>query len=467
MYNHFNQYRCTIIRGKSKGEMDNLLPAYAQIIDEITPADKGSFEDSFNRLLKRFLPNASIKTLDNHRTEIAGKLFGMYYIDENQNVYTSERTLKFLEDNDQPAFFKDMCFKIQYPNGMDKPATILERINNNISVRPCSLVLSVLLEAKEVGLVLTKNDIGYYILNSLDALQGKAFPNEIVNVIVNDKNEGIIRKIRNPGKASSYNMQHINELLNYLELANLIHIGMEYEVLLNENELNAINYFAKHWDEKLEFDVYSYDLSTVENRKKIGTDWSLYFSKLVDSKEIFTTTAKSLGIPEEKLPKKSGRTDLVALGDEGELFVYEYEKERVKSYNHRLASKVLHLGKTRGLGYDIQSVIAEDGDISEFVKYIEVKSTKRVTAPSIEDDNWIDTINLTRNEWIAANQHSNYYFIYRVYFVRGTVFMYVIKNVKEKVDDGLLRVIPVAYRADFGNSAIDMVIKEARSEYSV
>ena len=31
MYDHCKQYRCTIIRGKSQKEMDDLLPAYAKV----------------------------------------------------------------------------------------------------------------------------------------------------------------------------------------------------------------------------------------------------------------------------------------------------------------------------------------------------------------------------------------------------------------------------------------------------
>ena len=50
--------------------------------------------------------------------------------------------------------------------------------------------------------------------------------------------------------------------------------------------------------------------------------------------------------------------------------------------------------------YDIQTVVAETGDEAEFVKYIEVKSTKRVTVPDITDSLWIDTLNITRNEYI-------------------------------------------------------------------
>ena len=118
MYDHTRQYRCTIIRGKSQKEMDDLLPAYALVIDEICPCTHEDFEESFNNAFKRFLPESERikKTLDNHRTEISGKLFGMYYFAEDGMVYESERTAKFLVDNDQPAFFKDICYKMQFPN---------------------------------------------------------------------------------------------------------------------------------------------------------------------------------------------------------------------------------------------------------------------------------------------------------------------------------------------------------------
>ncbi len=37
MYNPDIQYRCTIIRGKSISRMDDYLPIYAEILNEICP----------------------------------------------------------------------------------------------------------------------------------------------------------------------------------------------------------------------------------------------------------------------------------------------------------------------------------------------------------------------------------------------------------------------------------------------
>ena len=86
MYDPSKQYRCTIIRGKSQKEMDDLLPAYAKVIDEICPCSHQDFETLFNEAFKRYLPES----------EISGKLFGMYYFAEDGMVYESERTQKYL-----------------------------------------------------------------------------------------------------------------------------------------------------------------------------------------------------------------------------------------------------------------------------------------------------------------------------------------------------------------------------------
>lgn len=473
MYDHTKQYRCTIIRGKSKKEMDDLLPAYAMVIDEICPCRTDEFDTLFNNAFQRFLPESDRikKTLDNHRTEISGKLFGMYYRSEDGMVYESQRTMKYLEDNDQPAFFKDVCYKMQFPNGMDSSHTLQERVSEEINVRPNAFILKVLQLAQIAKQAITVKDIGYYILNSLDVLQGKANPYEVLEAIANDHNAGLQREIKaydenGKPKASSFTMQHIREQLNYLELANLIRITDDKRVLLNPNETDTINLFTKEFDKTPEFDVYSYDLGTIELRKEFQYDWDAYFARLSKYASVFSTKPEALVYDEDesgtkkeedKQSKKHG-INLTEFGDEGEALVYEYEKERVSAFSERLVNKVLSLGKTKGIGYDIQSVIAEPGDEAEFVKYIEVKSTKRLTYPDVNDALWIDTLNVTRNEWIAAHQHKGYYSIYRVFFTRDGVSIFVINDVADKIKDGRIQATPMTYRFDYGNSSVNSVI---------
>lgn len=466
MYDHNRQYRCTIIRGKSQKEMDDLLPAYAKVIDEICPCTAKEFETCFNDKFMRYLPESdrSKKTLDNHRTEISGKLFGMYYLADDGKVYTSERTQKFLVDNDQPAFFKDICYKMQFPNGTQKISqTVRKRVADGIQIRPNSFLLKLLLIARTANINITKKEVGYYVLNSLDVLQGKASPYEVLEAISQDKKDGIERNIFVSGKESSYNWQHINEQMNYLELANLIRFTADKIVKLNPNENTTIELLAADWDKSPEFNVYSFDLTTVDGRKKFQYAWDEYFSAISPYASSFETSAASLIVDVEKLEDSLKTTkkplgNLTEFGDEGEQIVFEYEKKRVFSFSQRLANKVLSLGKTRGLGYDIQSVIAEQGDMAEFVKYIEVKSTKRLTCPDINDGLWIDTLNVTRNEWVAAQQHKDFYSIFRVYFTRDGISMFILKNPIQKFNDGILQATPMTYRVDFGSSSVDTVV---------
>lgn len=466
MYNHLNQYRCIIIRGKSKRELDNLLPAYATVIDEICPCAKDEFENRFNNEFVKILHGknsdtaALKKTLDNHRTEIAGKLFGMYYLSADGIYYASERTKKFLSDNDQPAFFKDLCYKMQFPNGMNKIQTLQPHLDLGISLRPYPFVIKCLMLAEEANIKLNVNDIGYYILNALDVLQGKATPSEVLQQIKTDKKSGILRKIIVPDKASSYTMQHIREQINYLELANLVYIHDGY-VILNKKETTCLNVFAQACSDKPAFDIYSFNTATIEGREYLYQSWDYYYSQISDKSSYFSTNVDALFTEEKKTDVKSNSNNgsNVELGDEGEQFVYEYEKKRVSKFNPRLVSKVLPLGRTKGLGYDIQSVIAENGENAEFVKYIEVKSTKRVTAPDATDSTWMDTINITRNEWIAAHQHKEFYSIYRVYFVRDGVVVFVLNNICEKEKAGAVQIVPTIYRVDFANNAVDAVLE--------
>ena len=102
------QYRCTIIRGKSISRMDDYLPIYAQVLEEICPIPAKEFSANFDRKLTHYIKDDD-KTIKNHRTENVDKLLGMYF-EKDGIIYTSERTKKFLDDNDQPAFFIKCMF---------------------------------------------------------------------------------------------------------------------------------------------------------------------------------------------------------------------------------------------------------------------------------------------------------------------------------------------------------------------
>ena len=81
--------------------------------------------------------------------------------------------------------------------------------------------------------------------------------------------------------------------------------------------------------------------------------------------------------------------------------------------------------KPRKNSYYHQTMV--DPKKPEFARYIEVKSTKRVTVPSF-DKNWGDALNITAKEWVAAEQYGEYYNIYRVYFTKTKTIVVRIKK---------------------------------------
>jgi len=458
-YSHANQYRCTIIRGKAKNALDDLLPAYAQIVEEVTPVGSEGFAVKFNQQLASYIPGAEQKTLDNHRTEIVGKLFGMYY-EEDDVIYISERTQKFLADNDQPAFFKDMCFKFQFPNGLDKIQTLQDRIEHGVSIRPFCFIVKLVVDAYANGIVLNQNELAYYAMNNIDALSGRATTDEIIEQIKADRSSHVMRRVSYQDKAESYNTQHIREQINYLELANLIR-NKSGNLFPNTKEKKVLSAFSEHTYD-LGFDVSEYDLEDHEDRNKFYNDWQVYYSSIAkDITDDLTTSVDALQYDVDETGKqisKAYAVDTMLIGDDGEALVYKYEKDRVSEYDSRLTNKIHMLGKTKGLGYDIQSIFAEERDDPEFVKYIEVKSTKRVTSPDKDKDDWTDTLNITRNEWIAAQQHRDSFEIYRVYFTQSGPEMFIIKNPYDKNEQKIIRTLPTTYRLDFGSKAIDKVV---------
>ena len=95
----------------------------------------------------------------------------------------------------------------------------------------------------------------------------------------------------------------------------------------------------------------------------------------------------------------------------------------------------------------------------EFARYIEVKSTTRISEPSF-DDHWSDSLNLTSKEWIAAEQYGEYYNIYRVYFTKKKTIVIKINNPFKKAEENEIEVFPTIYQMDFTAKVIKKQYEE-------
>ena len=444
-YDHSKQFRAKIVRGRSKRMRDTLLPEYARIIEEICPCEQTTFAHRFNQELEKFPGIGSIgkKALDNHRTETAGKLLGMHYRVGDQ-VMITERAQKLLVDGDNPAFFKDLLAKHQFPSGMSKIHTIREQMDKGVSVRQFPFLLACLVELQKQNIPITKEGAGYYILNSLDVLTGTASPEEVADSIAEDHRNGITRSIDPGGRASSYWWQHINEQIGLVLLANLVY-EEEGSLSLNGFETKCIRALAAQASEAPAFDYYSKDLETPEARKSVEEEWVYHFSRPSGfDPSLLTTRREALERRHSGSTGGSGKSTKET-GEEGEDWVWGYEIDRVGKDFPDLIENMKKVGHLRGLGYDIESVHAEGG-CPELPKYIEVKATKRVSELKGVPEN--DSINLTRKEWEAAEEHKDNFFIYRVYFSSGKTRLFVVQNPFEKSQSAGMKLTPTTYRAE-------------------
>lgn len=464
MYQPEHQYRCTIIRGKSQTEMEDLLPLYANIVHKYCPCKEDAFRESaFSDLsfalfhVRNFsdLSENNQKTVKNHFTEIMGVLLGLFYpeVDEQTNetyIHESESCRFLIENSDFPTFFKNLCLNFQFPNGEKKATVVAEEVKLGIKIKPFCFVVNLLYIAQANKQLLAKQEIGYYVLNNLDVLRGNITAQEVYDRIIEDRSQGVKRN-----KLSGSNeWQHIKEQFNLLELANVIEHDSTH-IWLNPQESDAILHFIKNINLPF-FDVASYNLSSLEGRKSMVQDWKKYNGRF-DSKLIISKTESvQISKKEDLIAGKSAIKSTTDLGDEGEAFVYKLEQDRVREYKERLVNKVLLLGKTKGLGYDIASIEANENPTNpEFARYIEVKATKRITRPSF-NQTWADSLNITRKEWVAAQQFGSAYNIYRVYFTKTEVIVVRINNPFALSQEGKIDVVPTIYQMDFGSDVIQM-----------
>lgn len=463
--NSFNpefQFRCDFIRGKSISQMEDYLSVYVNLLNDICPISADDFAKTFDARFAQVFHIAlddepSMKVVRNHRTENVTKILGLVYR-FNDVVYLSERTKKYMVDNDQPALFKSVCFQFQQPNGAQTINAFREKFEAGINIKPFHFIIKLLKIAYEHDIRLTKDDLYYYVLNCLQTLQGRVSPEVVFEKILLERAEGKVRKVATV-KNAAWTFQHMREQLDYLELANLIRLD-RYSIYLNMRELKVINAFIDELNKPLRINPLVYDLDQPRIFKVIEDDWLYYMgtSPGIDL-SIFNTSAIAFdNQTADDNDAANNAESTVDLGDRGEAFIMKYEKEIVAEFNRRLVNKVNHLGRTHGLGYDITSIEAnraENRDGKEMIRYIEVKTTARISPPN---PNFEDTINLTRNEWVAAEQQKEHYYIYRLYFTNSGTYLYILKNPYKKNEDGTIYVTPTAYRLEYAMNVVDETV---------
>jgi hypothetical protein len=440
-------YRCAfIVRGRAQALIYDLLPAFALAVETYTPLPKDEFISKMLSQIQSIVPGGvDKKTADNYRTETIGQILGMYYYDEKGIAQIAPRTKRYIETQDQVEFFKNICCQLQAPSGMSKNTK--EFVKKGVKIWPISFLINALRIAKKKHGYpsLTKKELNFFVLSNLSALRGKLRPEEVVEQIATYRR----RKLPVPIDGGSNTSQHSNEVINLAKYANLVSFAGEM-VMLNESESSDADKILAYQNDSNWFDVESYDLDSANGWETLNDDWRRHYAQLPFPEDVNAFSSKGARwVPEpielqddlveepaispfvarpdttgtgtvastDHAPKYDEPVEITAneIGETGENYVFVQEQRRVKKTHAGELNRVKRVGMVKGIGYDVHSVLAAKGRTSTEAQnaiLIEVKSEFRSSPPK---DTFV--ANLTANEFKAARQFKDTFYIFKVFLV--------------------------------------------------
>ena len=440
------QRRTVIIRGRGQTEMDTLLPIFANLVERNTPLPSSDFDHAMIKSIEAVFPGLTNKTHRNYLTEIIGQLFSMYYV-ENGLVEIAPLTLKLIEDGDQPAFFKVLISRLQFPNPSAKKNKYDEEVEDKLCIKPLVLVLELLKVAHSHQDRILFGELAYFLLNSLEALQGKLSGADIYAIILRAR----AAKVLIPSFQGSAATQHIREALNLLILANLIRTDSN-SYWVNQLETDSINEICRN-SSNLEMFRFR---NSFESHEEYQQAWKKYLTDLSSVPiSIFETRIMTLGsVAPQRLVAGKPRRRANDIGREGELLVLDLENLALESAFPNKGLLAHDYTAKRGIGFDIESIFHNEPELNGRPHRIEVKSTVRVTRPDLHGSITPDGFTLTRSEKQAIETYQDTFSIYRVYIFAGGYSIHILRNPSKLSKQKIINFVPDAWSANYLPSSI-------------
>lgn len=447
-----NIYRIHHIRPRFKGEVESVLAFMASEITNIGEVGRSEFRDKMNLAIKFYPGNASLaeKTINNWRTEISS-LFGLV-IDNGVTVKPSNLSKQLASSGDLIQFFRNFLYHFQYPGGHLKPKEIANFIKEGIKFKPAHYLLALLV----YGTTKSKNRFGiskaeatHLILNNLSVTRDNLSFQSVFDQILRN------RKLDKQYITDGDIVRYAGDILDYLTLADLVDKKLDGNYYPQMHNLDVIEQFRGEPNFFLGFDSFyglkkidlqDINATIVEWQEHVGEPHNGFNSSVqsmgisnkvsiaaqhsqTGSKTVVTTRTNELDARLKQLFQEKITT--LDIGNFGEAIAIQHEKLRItKCGGEDEIHKIVKIPEQYAAGYDIRSLLGEDGDFTHI--HIEVKST--ISKNKLSKNSF----NLTPNEYNAALSHQDRYYIYRIYITPTDLSLFVIKNpVKKMKDDEL------------------------------
>jgi hypothetical protein len=423
--------------------LEDDLAIFAQLIERHAHLKVKEFTEKFDTEYGD-LNDSAKKTIQNHRTEMA-TLLGLILIDEDERVEPSRRVQQLNKTQDFTFFFKTFCHKFQFPNCINKSQETIKHIQHGVRFKPAAFILHMMREGVAKfgnSFSVSGNEVSNLVFNDLRVTTGQRTHSQVLKELIHLRESGV--QFEGGSKIS----QHGREFLGYMTLAGLLKAeDNESHFSLNLQESDSIDYIQSSHEF---FEIPQNYVDSTVVRKEMKKEWITWFDTVSEEEErAFSATAASLQtivekaesaeeVPAYATPVEGSLKDI---GDLGEMAVLKYERAKVAKVRPDKASLVRRVSNDTSLGFDIQSFDCDDIDVR---KLIEVKTTKRIFVPS--NEKIISFFPMSSNEWAAAKNYKDNYYIYRVFLTSSETRIFIVKNPVQKEAEGTVFKEPLEFR---------------------
>lgn len=461
-------------RSRFNTELEDTLLLLASKMVQLGNLPSSQFTNDINQYLRTLRgKHLAPKTINNQRTEMTS-LFGLVK-QHNGQVIIGNRTVLLVETQDVPRFFKSVCNRFQYPNGINKIQFIEEYVRAGIRFKPAQYLIRLLRAGNaKTGKIfaVTAKEVAHLVFNDKRVTVDQESPEERIDLFLELRQKGVLCD------GTGDIIRYARDFLNFMVAANLL-IESDKRYFLNSREKNALDFISQ---DQTFFDEFSLARQgVVVERKEISDvldDWDDFYAdadfdqeqalrttlssfsqntvQITDERNEIETVVTGYEIPDGVLEvieeQENERPTTKQIGDEGEAIVYNLERKRVAVERPDLLGLVRIVSNDTSLGFDIQSVFDSGGK-----KYIEVKTTKRSFEPDFSATSFFG---ISSNAWATAEQFGDSYFIARVIIAREKISVFVIRNPYEKFQNEKIRLLPLEYRLTYTVDSGEYLIKD-------
>jgi len=432
-----------------------MLLILASRIVSLGATSKDQFDSTLDTIIRETLAQPlAAKSIKNQRTEMV-RPFGLVKYSEGLAL-PGNRLSILSQTQDIPRFFKSFCMRFQFPGGFVKPDRVSEMVAAGVHFKPAQYILTLLKNGESRfgnDFAISAAEMAHFVFNDKRVTVSNESTNNVLTRIVDNRTSG-----GGIDKTSDV-IRYARDFLNYMVEGNLLD-ELKGMYRLNGGEQRAIHSIIA---DKSFFGGYSKVIKSdgkwdVEEYKQVDQAWMEYFADAQDDEALETPVSALIktnaNLPDEwerireMLKHKNTsakRAILKELGDEGERIAFDYERGEVAKARKDLLHLVKVVSSNGTLGYDILSLQPEQ---NRRKKFIEVKTTKK----NYESDVVIPFF-MSINEWSAAEQLGDDYYIYRVIITREKVTIFSIKNPVLQYKNGHLRIEATAYKIVYSTEA--------------